>query len=150
MTQLATDAPAEAVPEPEDGPEPEATPAKRPTPVWWRRLLRSPDLLAAVIYLLTAGLVTERVWVYLDTYIMAGNPQDQTFFEWALANAVRVVLGGHDPFFTDMLNVPDGVNMIANTSAYGLTIPLIPVTLLFGPHVSFAVMVTFSLAATGY
>jgi hypothetical protein len=150
MTQIAPDAPAEAVPDPEptEGAELDPTP-QRPRP-FWRRWLRSPNLIAAVIYVLTAGLVTERVWFYLNTYIMAGNPQDQTFFEWALANAVRVVVGGHDPFFTDMLNMPDGVNMMANTSAYGLTIPLIPVTMLFGPHVSFAVMVTFSLAATAF
>jgi hypothetical protein len=149
MTQIAPDAPAETAPEPEEG-APAAQRESPPRQTWWRRWLRSSDLRAAVVYLLTAGLVTERVWFYLNTYIMAGNPQDQTFFEWALANAVRVVVGGHDPFFTDMLNVPGGVNMIANTSAYGLTIPLIPVTMLFGPHVSFAVMITISLAATGY
>src|SRR5262249_20829245 len=112
--------------------------------------LTSPDVRAAAIYILTAGVVTERVWYYLNRYVMAGNPQDQTFFEWALANSVRVVVGRHNPFFTDMLNVPNGVSMIANTSAYGLTIPLIPVTMLFGPHVSFAFMITISLAATAY
>jgi hypothetical protein len=136
-----------------DGPREDAdeTPHEQPAPPvrpWWRRWLRSPHLLAVVAYLVTAGAVTERVWFYLDTYIMAGNQQDQGFFEWTLANAVRVVTGGHNPFFTDQLNVPDGVNMIANTSAYGLTIPLIPITMLFGPHVSFAVMITVGLAAT--
>jgi hypothetical protein len=147
MTQIA-DAPA-AIPEPGDGTEVEATPTRR-RGAWLRRALRSPNVRAALIYAVTAGVVTERVWFYLDRYIMAGNPQDQTFFEWALANAVRVVVGHHNPFYTDMLNAPDGVNMIANTSAYGLTIPLIPVTMLFGPPVSFAVMITISLAGTAY
>ena len=166
MTQIASDAPAETGAEPSTGvesstgtavAEPEAPGQEQPRQeepqpprrTWWRRLAGSPNLLAAVLYLLGAGAVTERVWFYLDVYIMAGNPQDQIFFEYALANAVRVV-GGHDPFFTDMLNVPDGVNMIANTSAYGLALPLIPVTMLFGPHVSFALMVTLSLAGTAY
>ena len=144
MTQLAPDAPAAT--EPAD--EPAQPPAARRPRL--RRALDSPDVRAALLYVLAAGVVTERVWFYLNTYIMSGNPQDQTFFEWALANAVRVVVGRHNPFFTDMLNAPDGVNMIANTSAYGLTIPLIPVTMLFGPHVSFAVMVTVSLAGTAY
>ncbi|TMM34957.1 MAG: hypothetical protein E6F99_20850 [Actinobacteria bacterium] len=131
--------------------EPEQTGEDRPSgpaPARWRRWLRSPDLRAVLIYLLTAGAVTERVWFYLNTYIMAGNQQDQGFFEWTLANAARVVTGLHNPFFTDQLNVPDGVNLMANTSAYGLTIPLVPVTLLFGPQVSFAVMITAGLAAT--
>src|SRR6266545_4134138 len=147
MTQL-TDAPsASQADEPESAASEPSTPAPASR---WRRWLRSADLRAPVIYLLMAGVVTERAWFYLRNYIMAGNQQDQTFFEWALANAVRVVVGRHDPFVTDMMNVPDGVNMMANTSAYGLTIPLIPVTMLFGPHVSFAVMVTLSLAATAY
>jgi hypothetical protein len=146
MTQVAPDELADSPPDDADeiGDE---QPSQRAWP-WWRRWLRSPHLLAVVMYVLTAGAVTERVWFYLDTYIMAGNQQDQGFFEWALANAVRVVTGPHNPFFTDQLNVPDGVNMIANTSAYGLTIPLIPITMLFGPHVSFAVMITVGLAAT--
>jgi hypothetical protein len=150
MTQIAPDAPAASPPEPEAGATEVEAAAPAPRQAWWRRALGSSDLRAAVIYLVTALVVTERVWFYLDRYIMAGNPQDQTFFEWALANAVRVVVGGHNPFVTDMLNVPNGVNMMANTSAYGLAIPLIPVTLLFGPHVSFAVMITLSLGATAY
>src|SRR5437868_3048339 len=146
MTQVAPDEVADSPHDDADeAPEEQSAPPVRP---WWRRWLRSPHLLAVVAYLLTAGAVTERVWFYLNTYIMAGNQQDQGFFEWTLANAVRVVTGGHNPFFTDQLNVPDGVNMIANTSAYGLTIPLIPITMLFGPHVSFAVMITVGLAAT--
>jgi hypothetical protein len=149
MTQIAPDAPAAALED--DGAAPVAPePQPRPRHSWLRRLVRSADLWAAVAYLLAAGIVTERVWFYLNTYIMSGNPQDQTFFEWALANAVRVVVRGHNPFFTEQLNAPNGVNMIANTSAYGLTIPLVPITMLFGPHVSFAVMVTISLAATAY
>jgi hypothetical protein len=150
MTQLASDAPAAIPPEPAEGTAEVETGPATPRPSRWRRALHSPDVRAAAIYLLTALVVTERVWYYLDRYIMAGNPQDQTFFEWALANAARVVVGGHNPFVTDMLNVPNGVSMMANTSAYGLAIPLIPVTLLFGPHVSFAVMITLSLAATAY
>jgi hypothetical protein len=145
MTQLAPDKVDGTPAEPE---EPAEDRPSQPVPPGWRRLLRSPDFRAVVIYVLTAGAVTERVWFYLNTYIMAGNQQDQGFFEWALADAVRVVVGGHNPFFTDQLNAPDGVNLMANTSAYGLTIPLIPVTLLFGPHVSFAIMITAGLAAT--
>src|SRR5947209_8445073 len=149
MTQIAPDETAALPPEPDEVPIGAATPA-RARWAWLRRTARLPDVRAAVAYLLAAGMITERVWFYLHSYIMSGNPQDQTFFEWALANAVRVVVGGHNPFYTDMLNAPDGVNMIANTSAYGLTIPLIPITMLFGPPVSFAIMITVSLAGTAY
>ncbi|WP_117214770.1 hypothetical protein [Allorhizocola rhizosphaerae] len=38
------------------------------------------------------------------------------------------------------LNAPDGVNLMANTSARGLTIPMVPVTMAFGAEVGFALL----------
>jgi hypothetical protein len=47
------------------------------------------------------------------------------------------------------MNAPDGVNLMANTGL-GLTVPLIPVTVLFGPAVAFTVMLTGGLTATAW
>ncbi|MET0424720.1 MAG: hypothetical protein ABW046_12640 [Actinoplanes sp.] len=47
------------------------------------------------------------------------------------------------------MNYPDGVNMMANTSVLAVSLPLTPITLLFGPHVSFNVFLTLALALTG-
>ncbi|MCY1141413.1 hypothetical protein OWR29_25730 [Actinoplanes sp. Pm04-4] len=47
------------------------------------------------------------------------------------------------------MNYPDGVNMMANTSVLAISLPMTPVTLLFGPHVSFNLFLTLALALTG-
>jgi hypothetical protein len=59
-----------------------------------------------------------------------------------------VVTKFENPFILTQMNVPDGVNLMANTPAYGLTIPLVPVTLLFGAQASFALMTVIALAGT--
>jgi hypothetical protein len=115
---------------------------------WYRRFTRRPDLLAVAVYLLLTLWVTERMWRHIDRYILSGNMQDQIQFEYFLTYATRVVTHFENPFYTTAMNQPDGVNLMANTAAYGLTIPLVPVTLLFGAQVSFAVMTCIALFAT--
>lgn len=66
-----------------------------------------------------------------------------------LARGALLVTHPENPFFTHRLNVPAGVNMMANTSALSMTIPLAPVTLIWGPVVAFAVMLTLALWLTG-
>jgi hypothetical protein len=46
------------------------------------------------------------------------------------------------------MNFPDGVNLMANTAVLGLGIPMVPVTMAFGPAVSFVVLVAIGLAGT--
>jgi hypothetical protein len=73
---------------------------------------------------------------------------DQAFFEWMLAHGARVTTDFAYPFVSYQMNVPEGINMMANTSAMAVTIPLTPVTLLFGPHITFNVFLTGALIAT--
>jgi hypothetical protein len=115
---------------------------------WWRRRPRLVDLAVLCGYTMMALYVTERMWRHLSRYHLTGNPTDQIQFQYFLEHAARIFTHGQYPFFTHQLNAPDGVNLMANTATLGLHIPLVPVTLLFGPAVSFAVMVTFSLAGT--
>ena len=42
---------------------------------------------------------------------------------------------------------PTGVNMMANTAMFGVGVPLAPVTMLFGPTVTFVLVLTLGLAA---
>jgi hypothetical protein len=76
------------------------------------------------------------------------NEPDQAFFEWILAHGARVVTKLDYPFVSYQMNVPDGVNMMANTSVLGISLPLAPVTILFGPRVAFTVFLTLALIAT--
>ena len=114
----------------------------------WRRLLTWRDVAAIVSLLAVAVYLTAPLWLNLD-HELRDDPQDQAFFEWMLAHGARVLTDGVYPFFSDRMNYPDGVNMMANTSVLAVSLPLTPVTLLFGPHVAFNVFLTSALALTG-
>lgn len=105
------------------------------------------DLFALISSLLLGFYVTARLWRH-PSHGIASNRMDQAFFEWMLAHGARVVTHLEDPFVTYRMNVPDAVNLMANTSVLGISIPLAPVTLLFGPHVAFNVFLTAAFVAT--
>lgn len=117
-----------------------------PTRLRWRP--QRWDLLALGVYLLGGVYLTAHLWLDPSNRMLASYPPDTMQFEYWLAHAAHVVTHGGNPFFTSLLNVPMGVNMMANTGTFALTIPLAPVTLLFGPQVSLLVMVTLCLPAT--
>jgi hypothetical protein len=144
-SDVATAAPTAAAPAVEAAPEQVREPAKR-LRLW--RLLTWRDVLAIATFVAGALYLTAPLWLNLD-HGMADDPQDQVFFEWMLAHGARVLTDGVYPFFSDRMNYPDGVNMMANTSVLAVSLPLTPVTLLFGPHVSFNVFLTLALAFTG-
>ena len=121
-------------------PEPSAA---RPTPRW-------ADAAAVVLYLALALWVTSGLWRHAGSLALVNGGSDVHFFEWALVHATRIFTHGENPFFTPQLNAPNGVNLVANTGLLGLTVPLVPVTLLFGPAVAFTVMLTGGLAATAW
>jgi hypothetical protein len=122
---------------------PDAAPAKED-----RRPGRLRDLIAIVTFVLGGFWVTARLWTNLDNRILSNNEQDQGFFDFVLANAARSVTHLSNPMFSDQVNVPRGVNMMANTSMLGLAIPLAPITILFGVKVSFALVEVLALALT--
>lgn len=97
-------------------------------------------------YLLVALFVTGPLWLRRDHMVVAHN--DQMLFEWMLAWAAHAVIHLENPLYSTQLGVPDGVNLMANTSVLGLGVPLTPVTLLFGSQTSFLVAVVASLAGT--
>jgi hypothetical protein len=106
------------------------------------------DVLAAAGYLALAVIVTWPLW-HGDA-VLRNNRDDPILFQWVLAHAARVFTHGENPFFADQMNAPFGLNLMANTSVLGLAIPMVPVTLLFGPHASFLVLITTGLAGTAY
>ncbi|OLB76323.1 MAG: hypothetical protein AUI14_19120 [Actinobacteria bacterium 13_2_20CM_2_71_6] len=130
----------------EEGPDP-VPEARTGDP---QRPTRRYDLLALGCYLLGGLWVTLHLWKHVNGRVLSAHPSDQLLTEQLLAHAVRVFTHGDNPFFTHQMNAPDGVNMMANTSMFGLTIPLVPVTLLFGPAVAFAVMATFAPLGTAF
>src|SRR5690349_669703 len=126
---------------------PDTQPQPAPQPRWWRALTWR-DVLAIATFIGVALYVTLPLWLNLD-HELRDDPQDQAFFEWMLAHGARVLTDGACPFFSDRLNYPDGVNMMANTSVLAVSLPMTPITLLFGPHVAFNLFLTLGLAVTG-
>src|SRR4051794_28071468 len=144
-TEVETAAPISPVPDVDARPEQQQEPGRR-LRVW--RRLNWRDVLAAVTFVAVALYVTSSLWIN-PGHGSATDPQDQAFFEWMLAHGARVVTDGAYPFFSDRMNYPDGVNMMANTSVLAVSLPLTPVTLLFRPHVAFNVFLTLALSLTG-
>ncbi len=108
------------------------------------------DLWAGLTYLVLALLVMSRLWRDPNGRVLANNDDDHGVFLFMLAHGERVLFHGDNPFFSDRLNVPDGVNMMANTSVLALSLPMAPVTHWFGPGVSVALLLTLGLAGTAF
>ncbi|WP_233563518.1 hypothetical protein [Micromonospora musae] len=109
---------------------------------------RRIDLLAALSFVALGFWVTARLWLDPRNGIR-DNRSDQAQFEWMMAHGARVITQFAYPFHSDRMNVPDGVNLMANTSVLSVSLPLTPVTLLFGPRASFLLFLTLGMIATG-
>ncbi|MEU3457838.1 hypothetical protein ABZ671_30245 [Micromonospora sp. NPDC006766] len=106
------------------------------------------DAAAVLSFVLLAFWVTARFWLHPD-HGVRDNRSDQAQFQWMMAHGARVVTDFAYPFASDRMNVPDGVNLMANTSVLSISLPMTPITLLFGPRTAFLVFLTAGMIATG-
>jgi hypothetical protein len=111
---------------------------------------RWADPVAVVLYLALALWVTSGLWRHTGALALVSGGTDVRFFEWTLVHATRIFTHGENPLFTPQMNAQNGVNLMANTGLLGLTVPLVPVTVLFGPAVAFTVLLTGGLTATAW
>ncbi|MEO3777300.1 hypothetical protein ABGB16_10700 [Micromonospora sp. B11E3] len=125
-----------------------AGPDAAPAPRRPRRRPARADVLAIGAYVLLGVLVCLNYWGDVQHRVSSHLPTDHSWFEWLFSHGAYSVLHLENPLFTTRQNAPDGVNMMANTSMLGATIPLAPVTLLFGPQVTYALYLGGALAAT--
>ncbi|WP_239118319.1 DUF2079 domain-containing protein [Paractinoplanes ferrugineus] len=137
---VAATAPASADDRPTPPPEDTRTVLQR---------LRS-HLLVAVIALGMGVYLTHGLWQQPYRHVIADNVGDQAFFEWVLAYGVHLLRDGGDPFFTDLMNTPLGVNLAANTSITVFAILFAPLTVLAGPQVTFVTILTLNMAASAF
>ncbi|MFI1014279.1 dolichyl-phosphate beta-glucosyltransferase [Streptomyces sp. NPDC020965] len=112
------------------------------------RSIRRTDVLIATLFLLCSFLLYRDLWADLDRGYLADAGQDQNQWEWFFRVTADNVTALRNPLFTTLQNFPDGVNLMANTVMLGLSVPLTPVTLLLGPTVTWALVLTVGLAAT--
>lgn len=104
----------------------------------------------ALVSLALAGWVTGAVWLDPNRRAFRVNSGDQALFEWLLSYGAHAVRSGENPLFTYLLNVPDGVNLTVNTSITVYAVAFAPLTWLFGPSITFLVILTLNLAATAF
>ncbi|MGC5329337.1 hypothetical protein [Micromonospora sp. DT62] len=120
-----------------------AEPTRRP-----RRRPSRADVLAIGAYVLLGLFVCLNYWVDVQNRVSSHLPTDHSWFEWLFSHGAYSVRHLENPLFTARQNAPDGVNMMANTSLLGVTLPLAPLTMLLGPQVMYALYLGGALAAT--
>ncbi|WP_018587496.1 hypothetical protein [Salinispora arenicola] len=126
---------------------PVSTVVERPTR-WSRWRPARADVLAIGVYLALGVLVCLNHWVDVPNRVSAHLPTDNSWFEWLFSHGAYSVWHLENPLFTTRQNAPDGVNMMANTSLLGVTLPLAPLTMLVGPQVTYVLYLGAALAAT--
>nr|WP_239140323.1 hypothetical protein [Plantactinospora endophytica] len=99
-------------------------------------------------YVLLGVFVCANYWADVNVRVSSHLPTDHSWFEWLFAHGAYSVQHLENPLFSSRQNMPDGVNMMANTSLLGVTLPLAPLTWLFGPQVTYALYLGGALAAT--
>ncbi|MFF0144946.1 hypothetical protein ATK36_5647 [Amycolatopsis sulphurea] len=99
-------------------------------------------------YLLFSIVLFGGLWVNLGQGYLWNSASDQNLWEWFFSVTAHSVAHLENPLTTELQNFPLGVNMMANTAMLGVSIPLTPLTLLFGPTFTWAVVLTGSLAGS--
>ncbi|MFG2059910.1 hypothetical protein ACGFIK_00640 [Micromonospora sp. NPDC048871] len=105
-------------------------------------------MVALGAYVLLGVLVCLNYWVDVNNRVSSHLPTDHSWFEWLFSHGAYSVRNLENPLFSTQQNAPDGVNMMANTSLLGVTLPLAPLTWLLGPQVVYALYLGAALAAT--
>ncbi|MEV4200593.1 hypothetical protein [Micromonospora globbae] len=116
-----------------------------------RRARRRParaDVLALGAYVVLGVFVCLHYWGDVQGRVSSHLPTDHSWFEWLFTHGAYSVRHLENPLFTTRQNAPLGVNMMANTSLLGVTLPLAPLTMLLGPQVMYALYLGGALAAT--
>ncbi|MEU4715404.1 DUF2079 domain-containing protein [Micromonospora purpureochromogenes] len=109
---------------------------------------RRADLSVVLAAVALAVWVTSGLWRDPSSRAITVNSSDQALFEWLLAFGGHALTHGENPFFTHLVNVPDGVNLAVNTSITVYAAVFAPLTYLIGPPATFLVILTLNLVAT--
>lgn len=106
------------------------------------------DLVVVAVYLGSALHVLSGLVGRLSSGHLSQGVQDHQAFEWYFGASAHNVATLSNPLFSDRQNFPDGVNLMANAAVTGLGVPLAPLTLTLGAHVTFFVVELLGLAGT--
>jgi hypothetical protein len=110
------------------------------------RLRRAVGVSGSYGALAVFGMV--RMWAGGPTRTVQMAGGDLATYLWGLRWVPFAIAHGHSPFHTDLMNVPTGVNLLNNTGSMLLGVVASPVTLVFGPAVSFNALTTLAFAVS--
>jgi hypothetical protein len=97
-----------------------------------------------------AVLLLGSTWLSPTTRILGGGVGDPGIFTWSLRWTPFAIGRQISPLFSDYLNHPDGVNLMWNTWVPLPGLLLSPLTLLFGPVLTFNVLVTLAYGLSAW
>ncbi|GAA2675790.1 hypothetical protein [Actinoplanes palleronii] len=97
---------------------------------------RAATFLAIWLYLGGGVVLTAGLWRDPGGRRVAGNPGDTDNYQWWFGWIAHSLHHLNNPFFTDAMNMPAGVNLMSNTSMPLVALLLSWLTLLAGPLVT--------------
>lgn len=106
-----------------------------------------------VLYLIPALVAFWHCLPHLATAEPEFGAGDLAKYNWCVAWVPYALGHGYNPLFTHLANVPNGVNLMDDTSVLGLGLLMSPVTVLFGPFATVNVLLILAYplsAGAGY
>jgi hypothetical protein len=129
----------------------EADPGQLPDRARWRRVAAAmPNLASLAVCLLLAALVFADNWASPVWTSTAAGVGDGALMMWFLQWTPHAVQHGLNPLFSPSMNVPDGVNVMWNTSLLLPGLLLAPVTATFGPVLTFNLLLVLGLGISAW
>jgi Glycosyltransferase family 87 len=123
--------------------------ASEQSPRSWRNRFLVPALVL-IVYLVLAALVFRGWRLAPVTDTLARGRGEVPFYTWVLRWVPFALGHGDNPFVTSYLNAPDGVNLMWNTSLILPALLLAPVTLLWGPVLTYNILLTVAVGGSAW
>ena len=117
---------------------------------WWRRLRPGVQPLFLPAFLGLAGWMFAPSWSSPTTTTLEGGNGDTAIFVWFLRWVPFALEHGHDLLVSHHLNYPDGVNLMWNTSLPLPGLVLAPVTTIWGPVLSFNILLVLAYGLSAW
>ena len=107
-----------------------------------------PGIIAVACYCTLAVLAYRPISPFDSGAITGATDVDPVQAIWYLEWVPFALFHGHNPFFTNFMDYPSGVNLATNTLASPLGLAASPMTLLLGPVATYNLLLRLALAAS--